>query len=241
VDRFRSLCVHAKFSDDDGLTWNFPGRGGMVPGSMESYFTFNTYGYQQPRCTPYGDGIAVFWQDARGLLWNRFEQGRWGTTEVIDTGAAPLLAPTENEGFRNPGSCVTRGDREIFITAWKVPGVLRWDGKAWQRELAQACDGGVLSLCGGKNLMLFTAGSTEQPPAYKRVKLIKQVPVLCYRRKADGSWDKPLDLSGGPTAIFEYRQMPALVAQPYAPANFCPVAWSSDNTVKLLRVPVLPE
>ncbi len=241
IDRFRSLCAHARFSDDDGLTWQHVGRGAMVGGSRESYFSYNTYGYQQPRCTPYGDGIAVFWQDAHGLMWNHLEGDAWAEAQVIDAKAAPLLAPTENESFRVPGSCVTRGAKEIFLTAWGIPGVLRWDGSAWQRELPSAADAGVLTLCGGRELMLFTAGSTEQPPPRRRVRLMKQASVLCYQRKADGTWDAPRDLSGGPTAILEYRQMTALVAPPYSPPNFAPVAWSDQTSTKLVRVPVLSE
>jgi hypothetical protein len=240
IDRFRSLCVHARFSDDDGLTWQQAGKGAMVPGSRESYYSFNTYSYQQPRCTPYGDGIAVSWQDARGLMWNRFDGRKWAEAEVIEAGAAPMLAPTEGESFRVPGSCVTRGGKEVFVTAWKVPGVLRWDGARWRRELFEASDAGVLTLCGGKDLMLFTAGSTEQPPPRKRVRITKQASVLCYRRTADGAWKKPLDLSGGPTTILEYRQITALVAPPYAPPNFAPVAWSDLRSVKVVKVPVLP-
>jgi len=240
LDRFRSLCVHARFSDDDGVSWQQVGKGALVPGSRESYFAFNTYGYQQPRCTPYGDGVAVFWQDARGLMWNRCEDGRWGEAGVIDAAAAPLLAPTENESFRVPGSCVTRGGKEVFLTAWKIPGVLRWDGATWQHELPEATDAGVLTLAGGKDLMLLTAGSTEQPPPRRRVSITKHAAVLCYRREVDGIWAKPLDLSGGPTTVLEYRQITALVAPPYSPPNFAPVAWSDLSTVKFTKVPVLP-
>lgn len=239
VDRFRSLVVHAKFSDDDGVTWNLPGKGAYVPGSRESYFTYNTYGYQQPRCTPWNDGIAVFWQDEQGLRWNRFDGKQWGQMQVIDADATPLLAPTENESFRVPGSCVTVGKDEIYLTAWKIPGVLHWDGRQWKRELPEAVDAGMLTVCGGKDVMLFTAGSTEQPPAYKRVAITKQAPVLCYRRQADGSWAKPLDLSGGPTTILEYRQMTALIVPPCSPPNFAPVAWSDRLTTTFTRVPVL--
>ncbi|MFB3893843.1 MAG: sialidase family protein [Phycisphaerae bacterium] len=241
IDRFRTLCAHAKYSDDDGATWQVLGKGALVPGSRESHFNYNTYGYQQPRCAPYGDGIAVFWQDARGLMWNRMEGDQWATAEVIDATAAPILAPTENESFRVPGSCVTRGTSEVFLTAWKVPGVLRWDGSKWQRECADATDAGVLTLCGGKQLMLFTAGSTEQPPPRRRVTLMKESSVLCYQRKADGSWAKPLDLSGGPVNILEYRQITALAAPQYSPPNFAPVAWSDKSSVKIVKVPVQPD
>jgi len=239
IDRFRTLCVHAKFSDDDGVTWQHFGKGAFVPGSRESHFSYNTYGYQQPRCTPFDDGVAVFWQDARGLMWNRLDGDKWAQAEVIDT-AAPLLAPTENESFRVPGSCVTRGRTEVFVTAWKVPGVLRWDGANWHHELPDAADAGVLTLCGGKDLMLITAGSTEQPPGRRRVRLVKEAPVLCYRRTAGGSWDRPLDLSGGPTNILEYRQITALAVPPYSTPNFTPVAWSDMNSVKIVTVPARP-
>ncbi len=78
------------------------------------------------------------------------------------------------------------------------------------------------------------------PPPRKRVSITKRAAVLCYRRSADGTWREPLDLSGGPTTILEYRQITALVAPPYSPPNFAPVAWSDLSTVKLVRVPVVP-
>ena len=37
--------------------------------------------------------------------------------------------------------------------------------------------------------------------------------------------------------ILEYRQIPALVVQPYAPPNFVPVAWSNGDNVWLVKVP----
>lgn len=250
VDRMRRLVVHCRFSDDDGRTWWHSGKSAMVPGSAETPFAINSYSYQQLRITYFRGQAAVFWQDSRGLLWSQFDGEKWSPAEVIMAGgqSAELsrspkakLAVSENESFRIPGSVVTLGEDEVFLTAWGLGGVLHYDGKQWQRELADAADAGALTVCGEKDVMLITMGSTEQPPPTKRIHIKRQAKVLCYRRKCNGTWAEPIDLAGGEVSLHEYRQMTAVVVPPMSPANFAPVAFSDGETVKMVKVPVLGE
>ncbi|MHC4395706.1 MAG: sialidase family protein [Planctomycetota bacterium] len=239
VDRLRRLVVGCRFSDDDGQTWWQIGKSAMVPDSAETPFAFNSYSYQQPRITYFRGHAAVFWQDSRGLLWSRFDGEKWSEAEVISAEVKANVAVSPNESFRIPGSVVTRGEDEIFLTAWGLRGVLRYDGNSWHRELTKAADAGVLTICGKKDVMLITMGSTEQPPSTKRIQIKRKAKVLCYRRKRDGTWAAPLDLAGGEVTLHEYRQMTAVVTQPMSPANFAPVAFSDGETVKIIKVPVL--
>jgi len=241
VDRLRRLAVGCRYSDDDGENWWYSGKSSMVPGSAEKPFTYNTYSYQQPRITYFRGQAAVFWQDDRGLLCSWFDGGKWTPAKIILAEAKAKLDVSENESFRIPGSVVTVGEDEVFLTAWGLGGVLHYDGKNWQRELVDASEAGVLTICGEKDVMLITMGTTEQPPSTKRIQIKRQAKVLCYRRRSDGTWAKPLDLAGGEVTLHEYRQMTAIVVPPMSPENFAPVAFSDGETVKIVRVPVLNE
>jgi len=238
VGRQRELAIHAKFSDDDGVTWHTWGAGGRIPGSREDDWSTNSYGYQQARLAEFEGHVACFWQDKRGLLWTRFDGKAWSPVKVIDRAARAKLAVTPSESFRVPGSAVTLAKGEIFLTAWNVPGVLHWTGKRWKRELPEACDAGTLSVCGDQ-VMLFTTGHVPEPPKRKQIRIVRRTRILCYRRDARGVWHGPFSLSpGGEVKLIQYRQMASFVAPPQAPPNFVPVAWSDDSdTVRMMRVP----
>jgi hypothetical protein len=239
VDRLRRLVVHCKYSDDDGKTWWQSGGSALVPESHDSDFSLNTYSYQQARITYFRGHAAVFWQDAKGLRWSRFDGKAWSPAEAIDADAKAKVAVSENEGFRVPGSVVTVGEDQVFLTAWNRPGVFHFDGKSWKRELTDADDAGMLTVLGGKDVCLVTMGHTEEPPPDKRIKVTRETKVLCYRRKPDGTWDAPLDLAGGPVKLLEYRQMTGVVVPPASPANFAPVAFSDGEKIWLVKVPAL--
>lgn len=239
VDRMRRLVVHCRYSDDDGETWWHDGKSALVPGSEEADFSLNSYSYQQPRIAYFRGQAAVFWQDARGLRWSRYEGERWSPAEPIDADAKVNVAVSENESFRVPGSVVTVDEDQVFLTAWSRGGVFRFDGRTWSRELPDAEDAGTLTVCGDRDVMLITSGHTEQPPPTKRIEIRRQARVLCYRRKHDGTWAEPLDISDGAVTLHEYRQMTGVVVPPMSPPNFAPVAFSDGQTVLMVRVPAL--
>jgi len=241
LDRMRRLVVHCRFSDDDGFTWWHVGKSALVPGSANAPFSLNSYSYQQPRITSFRSHAAVFWQDSKGLRWSRFDGSTWSPAETIDASATAKLDVSENESFRVPGAVVTVGEDEIFLTAWHRGGLYRYDGRTWHRELTDAADAGVLTVCGEKDVMLITMGSTEQPPKHKRIQLWRRAKLLAYRRKRDGTWAKPLDIAGGEVTLHEYRQMTAVVVPPMSPPNFAPVVFSDGETIRLVKVPVLKE
>jgi len=237
IDRTHAMSSSVYFSDDDGDNWYPWGRGAKIPGSRESAWTTNTYCYQQPRVTEYKGHVACAWQDKRGLLWTYFDGAKWAKVMTIDKDAKATLQISALESFRVPGCIVTRGENEIFLTAWNVKGVLRWDGKKWHRENTKAEDAGKLTVCGDQ-VMLFTAGHVPEPPKRKQIHIRRKAEVVCWRRDKNAKWHGPYRLSpGGQTTIMYYRQMPGVIAPREAPANFVPVAWSDGQAIKMIRVP----
>jgi len=238
INRTHSLSVHACFSDDDGLTWYPWGKGGMIPGSRESEWTTNTYCYQLPKATEYKGHVAAFWQDRRGLLWTYFDGEKWTPITTIDKKARATLQISALQSFRVPGCAVTRGTEEIFITAWNVPGVLRFDGTTWHHELPNAADAGRLSVS-GKQVFLITSGHVPEPTPQKYTRTFAKEAILCYRRDAGGAWHGPFCISpGGKVNIMRYKgQMPAVVVPPSSPPNFVPVAWSDNSKITVMKVP----
>ncbi len=229
VDRKRTLDIHVACSDDDGVTWWPWGASGRVPGSREGLWTVNTYAYQQPRICEWGDGIAVFWQDRRGLMWTAYDGSEWSPVEVLDETVSATLAITGNESFRVPG-CVVSGGGRIYLTAWNIPGVMVYDGGGWSRELPDADDGGVLSIA-GKRTVLVTSGHVEEPPAEKRPQITRQASILARVRTPSGRWSAPKDLAGGEITLHEYRQIAAVAVPAYSPSDFVPVAWSDGERI----------
>ena len=179
--------------------------------------------------TQYGEHVAVFWEDDRGLLWSVFNGEKWSDVrQVHPHGQLPLA-----RGYAL--SAVTVGTNEIFVTSSRTAGVMHLanDGTTWRNALESASGGGALTVCGTNEnpnddqIMYFTAG------------LGGPAPVLCYRRKLDQSWEPPLNVSNGNATIHEYRRWVSLVVPPYSPPNFAPVAWNQINQVRMVRVPTL--
>ncbi|KKL63135.1 hypothetical protein LCGC14_2178120, partial [marine sediment metagenome] len=115
-----------------------------------------------------------------GQVYKVFDGKAWSPVRAIDAAARVTLEITPSESFRVPGSTVTLGRSEVFLTAWGVPGVLHWNGKRWKRELPDAADAGTLSVCGDQ-VMLFTTGHVPKPPRRKRRQLVRRTAILCYR------------------------------------------------------------
>jgi len=222
--------VVVAYSDDDGKTWCFPKHGrACVPGSRHPAWTDDTYQMPETAVTQYGEHVAVFWEDDRGLLWSVFDGQNWSAVRKVHCQGRLALA-------RGPSlSAVTAGMNEVLVTSGRTQGVMRLqkDGKTWDNELKAAAGGGCLTVCGtttdaeDDTVMYFTAG------------LGGSAPVLCYRRKPDGSWASPLNLTRGKITVWEYRRWVNLVVPPYSPPNFAPVAWGQINQVKMAKVPVL--
>jgi hypothetical protein len=234
IGREHEIGVHVKFSDDDGRTWIPWGKGAALPGSWESRWSNETYGYPETAVSPYKEHIACFWRHKRrcGVKCSFYNGSDWSTPEEISS----VTLDDMDGAYRATMSAITKGDREIFFTATGLDTVLRCDGKSWHSESVSIEDGGMLSLAGDV-VMLFTSGKVNR--RWKGVRWQRQAILRCHQRLPSGQWEGPVDLTPE-FNIDEYRSMAGFSVPPYAPENFIPLVWSGydEGKIKLLKVPV---
>ena len=227
--------VTARYSDDDGLTWHSwqesAGKTASIPGSEGDYRDRHQYASKHVTVTRFGDHAACFWQDLGGLKWSRYDGQRWTPAEVVAEEAA---------GTRNTDLvfAVARGEKEVFVTAPKVPGVLRWNGESWARELPDAVANGRLSLA-GDTVMLFTVEGAEPPSGWPITEPGGHI-IACYSKQAGGQWSARRELVREEAPFTTYRAMQSVVVPRESPPNFVPLAWTGlgQTWIKLLRVSV---
>jgi hypothetical protein len=227
------MCVHVKFSDDDGQTWLPWGKGALLPGSQAAKWSDGTYGYPETVVSPYKKHIACFWRHKRqhGIMWSFYDGTDWSNPREISN----VTLDDMDGAYRATMSAVTKGDREIFFTATGFNTVLRWNGKSWNNESVRIEDGGMLSLAGDV-VMLFTSGKVNR--RWKGLRWQRRAILRCYRRLSNGRWKGPLELTPE-FNIDEYRSMTGYSVPPYSPENFIPLVWSEydEGNIKLLKVP----
>ena len=234
IGREHIMGVHAKYSDDDGRTWIPWGRGALIPGSKFGDWSNGTYGYPETVIAPYKKHAACFWRHKQdcGVMWSFYDGEKWSKPEEI----SPVVINDMDGAYRATMSAVTRGDREIFFIATGLNYVLRWDGESWHKEAVDAEDGGMLSLA-GEVVTLFEAGKVNR--RWKERRWERPAVIRCYRRGANGQWDKGTALTEK-FNIDEYRALAGYSVPPYSPSNFIPLAYSDadEGKIKLLKVPV---
>jgi len=227
--------VHVRCSDDDGLTWHswqeVVGKTAAIPGSEGGYRGKHQYASKHVTLTRFGEHAACFWQDTGGLKWSRFDGTRWSHAEVV---------AEEGGGTRNTDLvfAVTRGEDEVFVTAPRVPGVMRWNGAGWARELTDAAPNGRLSLAGDTVMLITIEG--ERVPGDWPITQAGGTVLACYVRPPGAPWSARRELVREEVPFTSYRAMQSVVVPRYSPPNFVPVAWTglSESWIKLLRVPV---
>ncbi|MHC4394896.1 MAG: hypothetical protein ACYS1A_04510 [Planctomycetota bacterium] len=234
IGREHIMGVHVKFSDDDGQTWIPWNKGALLPGSKFGEWSNGTYGYPETVVTPYKKHVACFWRHKSrcGVMWSFFNGTKWSKPKEI----SPVVLDNMDGAYRATMSAVTRGDSEIFFTATGLSTVLRWDGKNWHKEPVEIEDGGMLSLAGDV-VTVFNSGKVNR--RWKDRRWQRPAVIRYYRRRPDGQWEKPVELTDK-FNIVEYRSLTGFSVPPYSPPNFIPLVWSDfdEDTIKLLKVPV---
>jgi hypothetical protein len=197
----------ARYSDDDGATWESP----LGPG-MSNPVPFRGLLF------PHGQGVGMLTRinSEKGTQWTAFDGKEW---------AKPAALPA-----KFPVQAVGAGD-EIYVIDMKGP-LIWYDGQAWKplslpgREeyarfyrshgnnpgdpewVTPQC----FSVCGE------TALFVEPDKSGKK--------LLCWRKPKGGAWAGPQELVSEETPIWE------VVAPRYSLAGFVPVAyncWGSDQ------------
>ena len=238
--RLGNLCVNVRYSDDDGVTWKSSreGTSGVVPGTIRSNKDGWGFGYtvEEPCIVPMESGVACLWYERKGydfatLKCSRFDGKAWATPTTLPEPKERIFNPT-----RPPIYAVSLGGKEIFVTSSVWKGLLHFADGQWKMELPDLPQGARLSVAGGKTVVIVAAvyESPRKGP----------VTLRCWQRGADGKWSEPADLAREEAALAsiepQYEIRVGYTMQPYAPANFVPLAWSCEGQkwVKYLRVPV---
>jgi hypothetical protein len=124
---------------------------------------------------------------------------------------------------------------QIFLAGSHPKGVLRWDGKAWRHELAEARDNGILTVS-GSTVMLVTPGPALPGPD-KRQWVASE--IFYYEKPAGKSWSRAQSLSGDFVDLWVYRGMYAVSVPQVSPPNFVPVAVTArpGEGILIYRIP----
>ncbi len=195
IDRYSyegafSYSVFVYCSDDGGVSWR-SWRGVGRTGAVPGFGSSKT-DKRYVRLAPYRNGIAVF----AGHYWTWFDGRRWTRLDRNDV---------------IPWEAVSCGE-EIYIGDSSGP--VRWyrgeicEGESWHdlRIPGRRGTRGRLAVCGGKTVVLVEPDATGKK-------------LLCWRKKAGGSWQGPQEL------VREETQIIQLAAQRYAPDDFVPVGY----------------
>ena len=140
---------------------------------------------------------------------------------------------------RPPLHAVSLHGREIFLTGALFKGVLHYREGRWETDLPDLPVGSRLSVAGDRTVVVIA-------PVYATAKLTQGPVILRSWQRGDaGTWSDPMDLAREEHPLSHkhdniYVARLGLVVQPYAPANFVPIAWTCEGQkwIKFLRIPV---
>jgi hypothetical protein len=233
LGRTLAMGIHSMYSDDQGVTWQGiePGFAPVVPGSFDSVFTINTYRYKASVMFAHGKNAGIAWRDARGLHVSLHDGRAWNPlpSPVVD-----LPADDPESPIRMNLSAVS-SEGQVFLAASNLKGVLRWDGKAWRHELAEARDNGILTVSGG-TVVLVTPGPALVD-SIKKQWIASE--IFYYEKPAGKAWSRAQSLTGDFVDLYVYRGIYAVSVPQVSPPNFVPVAVTArpGEGILIYRIP----
>jgi len=139
LSRNAAYSIHAKYSDDVGLTWYDGGRNGLVGregGGIP----------RGPYLTEWGDHVACVWRQREVMQWSHFDGKTWSPAVPIKRKAVPI-------------SVVTVG-KDLYVATRRPAAVLRYDGKAWADD-SPPVKTGLLTRCGDTLICVGTVTGEE--------------------------------------------------------------------------------
>jgi hypothetical protein len=237
--------LNVMYSDDDGVIWKSwrKNKSGVLPESRLPENVYSNWGRIMPALAPFGKHVACFWQDKRGLVWQTFDGEAWSKLQVIDAAAAvdPMIGVKDAESpyseaidLGGQGPCamgLPNGD--ILLTAPRLDGVLRWDGRSWTKEPVDVPPRSYLTRCGDDVLLFALVDGTGTKEA-------RHTRIDCFRRDKDGRWSGPRQIIREDQPLGYGHATPHFHVPINSPPNFAPVIWAlrGEGRIKLLRVPV---
>jgi len=213
-NRFATNHVIARFSDDNGLTWQQGGCNGKISNvsSNEPMPTLVSFGQDKAGCLWYkaqnsdyvyfssfnqqdfDDAYSSFLQqdDADKIPWDRFAAtSAWSAPEYLPQGKTLV-------------SALGTPDGRVFAAVRTPDAILVWDGVAWTTSLAGQT--GQLTCCGDNTLLVFWVSTDKHS--------------IHYRYLQGNSWSEPQ------LAITEACSIKTLAVPRTSPVNFVPLNWS---------------
>ncbi len=226
--RLKGVPVRAKFSDDNGKTWQHGGRLGDVSpplnlGSLPTLVSFGAGGAG-------GVGLVYNWRAKQKLYFTRFDQGAFDRlyAEYSAQDGAPKLpwdrfaarsawtAPVALPKGETVVSAVGTPDGRVFVAVTKPSCILVRQGKTWTESLTGAT--GLLTRCGDKIALVAKDAEGRK---------------ITIRIMAKGKWKLPR------TVVKEETVIKSLAVPRVSPPNFVPVGWSftaNKNAMRTLRI-----
>jgi hypothetical protein len=135
LDRTGQYNIRAKFSDDDGATWQTPEDGPMIGPAFRGIPA-------GPYLVRDGEQVACFWRSGEHLRWSRFDGRAWGQPVEIARKTYPLS--------------VADAEGTIFLATGRPSQVLRLDGGKWVRDSPVKDVTGLLSVVGGRLVCVWS-------------------------------------------------------------------------------------
>jgi len=171
LNRLGNYAIHAKFSDDDGRTWQSPGANGCI------------FAFRGMPTGPYlvrdGKHVACFWRQPDGhLQWARFDGKKWSEPVRIGRPFVPISAVNVNG--------------TIYVATARPAQVIRFDGGKWVKDSPPGPGTGLLSRSGRRLVCLWTEPGAEGTPGGR---------IAFSVKRPGGEWSDPKALASESVAI----------------------------------------
>ncbi|MFH1022299.1 MAG: sialidase family protein [Planctomycetota bacterium] len=226
--RLARIQIRARFSDDNGKTWQHGGDHGYLGGpvalgNMPQLAAFGQDGaamafacqkkvrFSRFDQKAFDDLYAAYLQQKskENLPWDRFTAGKsaWTALEILPKG-------------QGVSSILGMPDGRVFVAVTGPDAVLVWDGKTWNESLADGS--GILTRVGDDKVAIVYGNN-------------KECKKILFRLMTGGVWSDPK------TAVEEESGVKSLSVPRLSPPNFIPLAWSLNadaNAIKTQRIPV---
>jgi hypothetical protein len=217
--RFGGYGLHAKYSDNDGKTWETAGQTPALPGSIGKCNLKSN-----PKLLQLGNGVACLWEDRNHQVhFNRHDGKNWSNAVALKTkGLVSVATPDDNTIY-----AVVGGGRNGKLR------ILKGGGQIWTENFQPAAKGYLTTQ--RKSGRVHYVYATGQDAA------TKVFMVSCEK----GKWSVPQKIFTPGQSHAGYQQLSISLSR-HSPAEFVPVAiigtrgktnWKDVTWIQVIKVP----